>query len=172
MLLASENLKLQGLAEILGHRDSFVGAAAKTAIESRVACIGMHIDPRQTAKGDAEHLVQRVVLIPGSIAQSQVGAEPYMLVDFDAGACAEALHQIFVEQPGLDQTRIKRGEITEVSVVETEFDARVWLDANGCKAATHAESRAGLAGGGPLRSLIVISRLRIDLRGLIDRENA
>src|SRR4029077_8401703 len=172
VLVTSENLQLQGLAEILGERERFVGTAAETAAEARVARIGVHVDPGQTAKGDAEHLVERVVLVAGPVTESHVGAEPDLLVDLDAGARAESLHQVFVEQSGLNQTRIERRQITEVGVVQAEFDARVGLDANGGETAAKTEARAPLVGGSPVRIFVVISRLRINLCGLIDREDA
>ena len=108
VLLPGKDLELHGFAQIFRERQRFVRAAAETAVEACVARIGMHVDPGQAAEGDSEHLVEGIVFFAGVVVESEVGAEPDLLKDLDPGAGAEALHQVFVEQAGLDQTGVER----------------------------------------------------------------
>ena len=78
-------------------------------------------------------------------------------------AAAEALHQVFVEQTGLNQSWIEARQIAKVGVVKTQLHARMNLDAHGQEAAAQSESRARLVAGRPIWHLVSVCRLRIQL---------
>src|SRR3974390_2682722 len=157
ILLPSEKLELQGVAQVPGERQGFVGATAKTAVEGGIAGVGVDADPGQAAKGDAVHLVQRFLAVAGAVALPDFGTEPYLPVNLHAGAGGQALKKKLVEQPGLNQGGIERGQIAEIVVVQAEFKDGDGLVAKSGEAASQTKSCAG-HGGRSGGGLVTVAR--------------
>src|SRR4030088_2875890 len=117
--------------------------------------------PGEPPKGEPVHFIQRGFCIPRTAASSQVGGDPHLFHQLDAGPRAETLEQKLIEQAGTDQGGIKRRNVAKIVVVEIQLHAGMRLYAYCEKAASQSRSGGGNRG---------ISPGVVELRRLVNRK--
>src|SRR6267378_6313977 len=105
-------------------------------------------------KRKAIHFIKRGLGVAGAAAAAEIRIHHNVLDNFYADATAESLKKIFVQQSGAHKLRVKRGNITEISVICAEFDPRKGLQPHGEKTATDVS--AGRSRGGICAGLIAL----------------
>jgi len=118
--------------------------------------------PWNSQKREAIHFIQRGLGVAGAVTAAEIRIRNDVLDNFNAYAPTESLKEIFVQQPSAHKLRVKRGNITEISVICAELDPRKGLQPHGEK--TAADASAGRRRGGICAGLIA-------LQGAEDREN-
>src|ERR1700687_1026864 len=132
---------MKTISDTAGQGESAVDARAKGAGKARI----MHIRAQpylwDFREGDAIHLVQRRRCVAGAATAAQISIDGDFLDDLDADPAAESLKEIFVQQPGAGQLRIKRGNIAAIREIGAEFQPRNGLESNGYETSANSGAR-------------------------------
>ena len=122
-LLAADQLNVQRIAQALREREGLVLAAAEGAVEFRVVRVGGQSGAPDIAKGYAETIVERGLLVGTDFAFPDAGVQRDVFRYFHAHVSAEALEEVLVQQSGNNQSRVERGKIAEIIVIDAKTES-------------------------------------------------
>ena len=122
-MLAPDQLNVQRIRQTPREREGLIVAAAEGAVEFRVVRVGSQSGAPDIANGYTETVVERGLLVRADAAFSDAGVQRDVFGDFQSHVSAEALEEILVQQSSNNQSRIERGKITEIVVIDAKTES-------------------------------------------------